>query len=96
MESLKKEKEEHVSSIIHKKSIKDNESAVAYQCSLNAIDSMIAGDLGISAGLPWFFQSWARDELISLKALMSIGEFSLAKKIITRLGDGKPSPKLSE
>jgi len=86
-ESLKKEKENHVSDIIHQKKIKDNEVAVAYQCSLNALDSMVVGDEGISAGLPWFFQFWARDELISLKALLNIGEFSLAKKILLKYMD---------
>ena len=81
-EKLKKEKEAHVSSLIHRKSIDDNETAVAYQCSLNALDSLVVNEEGISAGLPWFFQFWARDELISLKAVMLMGNYSLAKKII--------------
>ena len=38
---------------------------------------------GLYAGLPWFFQFWSRDELISLKALNSINP-NLAKKIILR------------
>jgi len=35
---------------------------------------------GVFAGLPWFFQFWSRDELISLKAFMLQGKFGFAKK----------------
>jgi len=95
--SLKRERENHVSDVIHRKSIKDNEIAVAYQCSLNAVDSMSSSDSGLMAGLPWFFQSWARDELICLKALISMGDYTKAKKILFkylhRIG---PEAKLPE
>ena len=37
---------------------------------------------GIYAGLPWFFQKWTRDEMISLRALTLVGEEQLAKKIL--------------
>ncbi len=80
--SLKKRKEKHITKLIHRKQIGDDETAVAYQCSLNAIDSLKVNDEGISAGLPWFFQFWARDELISLKALMDMGQYAFAKKIL--------------
>ncbi len=36
----------------------------------------------IVAGLPWFCKPWIRDELISLKALLILGEVDLFKKII--------------
>ncbi len=85
--SLKKDKENHITSLIHRRIIKDDEVAVAYQCSLNAIDSLAVNDAGISAGLPWFFQFWARDELISLKALINMEKFSLAKKILFKYLD---------
>ncbi len=46
---------------------------------------------GIFAGLPWFFQVWSRDELISLKGLIQIAKvnkdemlFEKIKKILTR------------
>ncbi len=81
-EKLKSEKEKHVSSIVHRKKLKGTEEDVAYQCALNAIDSMKVNELGISAGLPWFYQFWARDELISLKALINMGQYDFAKKII--------------
>lgn len=79
---LKKKKEKHTAGVIHRKDIGKDEHAVAYQCSLHAIDSLKVEDRGIVAGLPWFFQFWARDELISLKALMGMGQYSFAKKIL--------------
>jgi hypothetical protein len=38
----------------------------AYNCCLNSLNQLTS-DEGIIAGLPWFFQFWTRDELISLK-----------------------------
>lgn len=32
------------------------------------------------AGLPWFFQEWRRDELLSLRAFLEIGESEFVKK----------------
>lgn len=40
--------------------------------------------LGLFAGLPWFFQFWSRDELISLKALIMLGKRDEAKEILMR------------
>ena len=40
--------------------------------------------VGIYAGLPWFFQFWSRDELISLKALMLSGKRKQVKDILFR------------
>jgi len=40
--------------------------------------------LGIFAGLPWFFQFWTRDELISLKGLMLSGKNKETKEILLR------------
>jgi len=39
---------------------------------------------GIYAGLPWFFQFWARDELVSVKALMLMGKYEYAKEILLK------------
>ena len=41
---------------------------------------------GIFAGLPWFFQFWTRDTLVSLKALLKI-DSSLVKKILLQYLD---------
>lgn len=81
-EKLRKESEEYVRDLIHKKKIRNEESAVSYQCSVNALDSLTVKGKSISAGLPWFFQSWARDELISLKAFITIEEFDFVKDVL--------------
>lgn len=65
---------------------KDREIKSAYICATNSINSLITtinNQTGIFAGLPWFFQFWSRDELISLKALI-LQKNPLAKKIILR------------
>lgn len=45
------------------------------------------------AGIPWFFYPWSRDELVSLKALMIVGNTSIVKSILTwylnRLQNGR-------
>ncbi|MBU1198620.1 MAG: hypothetical protein KKF46_08030 [Nanoarchaeota archaeon] len=38
--------------------------------------------VGIFAGLPWFYQFWARDELISIKALLHQHKYYLVKSIL--------------
>jgi glycogen debranching enzyme len=40
--------------------------------------------VGIFAGLPWFYQFWARDELVSLKALMLQDKHYLVKSILLK------------
>ncbi len=49
--------------------------------ALLAIDALKTPD-GLLAGLPWFSQVWARDELISLKSLILAKEFATVKKIL--------------
>ena len=45
----------------------------------------------IHAGLPWFFQYWLRDELISLEGLAALQQNSPIKKILLRiLASAKP------
>jgi len=39
-------------------------------------------ETGLYAGLPWFHQRWARDELVCVKALLHSGQESLAKSIL--------------
>lgn len=43
---------------------------------------------GIYAGLPWFYQLWARDELISLAGLISKNKYDLVKEILMRYWRG--------
>ncbi len=51
-------------------------SSVAKKCA-SSIEELYNAKKGFSAGLPWFFQVWARDELFSLLCLKNI-----KKKII--------------
>jgi len=69
---LKKKQER---SLIYKTPIKSKELRMAYNASLNSLNSLLVnvdGKFGLFAGLPWFFQFWTRDEMISLKALARI------------------------
>ncbi len=83
-QKLIKEKQDSIYNLLNnkldlKKQIKD-----AYYCAINSLDSLTTNDQGLFAGLPWFFQFWARDEAISCKALISQERFDLAKKILFR------------
>lgn len=40
--------------------------------------------IGLFAGLPWFFQFWSRDELVSLKGLSLLGKNKEVKEILLR------------
>ena len=61
---------------------------IALDVAMKSLDDMLIStdrkerSVGIIAGLPWFFQFWARDELISLKALMLQDKHYLVKSII--------------
>lgn len=61
---------------------------IALDIAMKALDDLLISterqerSVGIVAGLPWFYQFWARDELISLKALMLQEKHYLAKSIL--------------
>ena len=65
----------------------DKKTEIAYLCAQKSFDDLTI-DLetreGIYAGLPWFFQYWSRDELISLKAAILSRDYYAAKKIIIK------------
>lgn len=96
---LKRLQQSDISRLIHHKVITKPNIDAAYKCSVNAVFSLhnrINNRGGLYAGLPWFFQFWSRDELISLRALMQIGEIHSAKEIILRyLDDIQPDGRLS-
>ncbi len=95
-EDLKREREVSIVKLIGKKKYKDQEQDLAYKCAVNALDALTIDEKGIYAGLPWFYQYWARDELISLKAPMLLGNYALAKKILFKyleqVNEKSPSP----
>ncbi|MBU0535572.1 MAG: hypothetical protein KKE20_01300, partial [Nanoarchaeota archaeon] len=69
------------------KKIKDKDKMIAYKAACLSLDHLITNldrKKGVYAGLWWFFQFWARDEAVSLKALIDQGKYDLAKEIIFR------------
>ncbi len=77
--TIKKTQKKHINSIISKKTCGSDETWMAYNCCINSLDQLTSPD-GIIAGLPWFFQLWTRDELISLKNT----EKKIKKTILSR------------
>lgn len=74
---LKKNQAENFNSMIIKdkilNNIKDKEIKFSYIAAKSSLDQLSIIDnkyYRMLAGLPWFFQAWSRDELISLKAFM--------------------------
>ena len=61
---------------------------IAMNSAMKALDELLISidrnerKVGIIAGLPWFYQVWARDELISLQALILQEKYFLAKNIL--------------
>lgn len=61
---------------------------IALNAAMKALDDLTMSvecherSVGVFAGLPWFFQFWARDELISLKALIFQEKYSLVKSVL--------------
>jgi glycogen debranching enzyme len=69
-------------------------TGVVQNTAIKALDNLIINInqknniTGIFAGLPWFYQFWARDELISIIGLITEEKYSLAKDIIFRYING--------
>ncbi|MFH0875556.1 MAG: amylo-alpha-1,6-glucosidase [archaeon] len=82
------ERETHYANITHKfHHIKDTKIKFALLLCENSFDmlfSYVEKKEGIFAGLPWFFQFWARDEAVCLGALIKQKKYGLAKSIIMR------------
>ncbi|MDP7324094.1 MAG: amylo-alpha-1,6-glucosidase [Candidatus Woesearchaeota archaeon] len=57
----------------------------ALRNSIISFDQLLVKREGLYAGLPWFFQFWARDQAICLKALSLIRKRASAKKILFQL-----------
>ncbi|MCK4491386.1 MAG: hypothetical protein KAU03_02100, partial [Candidatus Altiarchaeales archaeon] len=84
----------HIGRLTRSIEIKGNDVDLAYACCVNSLDQLTTNE-GVIAGLPWFFQYWTRDELISLRNL----KLSLRRKILFRdiellMADGKLPSKL--
>ena len=55
---------------------------VAYASAANALDRLVVDDCNVYAGLPWFFQFWARDSAVSSKALSIIGRHDVSRVLL--------------
>jgi glycogen debranching enzyme len=73
--------------IIHKQNISQKVAYICTQYALNNLVNKVDSTKGIFAGLPWFFQFWSRDELISLHALIIMRQYGLVKDILMRYID---------
>jgi len=78
---LAKESEDFASDMIADIEIKNGEMRAAAECAHYSL-VCLRENHGLCAGLPWFHQRWARDELVSTKALLHSGQKSLAKVIL--------------
>ena len=66
----------------------DKKIKIAYICALNSLSNLaVNSDSGVIAGLPWFFQFWARDTLISLKSMSKINKNFSKKVLFDYLGE---------
>lgn len=94
LEEIKNSEKKHFfGNVIGNKSVRNilrdekisGEIKIAYVSAANSLGNLAVDcdNYGVFAGLPWFFQFWARDALVSLKALSKINE-KLAKKIFFR------------
>ena len=70
--NVNKLKRKQLNSLIYKYIPGSKDRRLAYNASLNSLNSLIV-DVnnyhGMIAGLPWLFQFWSRDELLSLNAM---------------------------
>ncbi len=80
-EELAREAESFASEIISGVHVKSDEMRSAMECARYSLACLQANH-GLFAGLPWFHQRWARDELVCVKALLHSGQESLAKVIL--------------
>lgn len=94
MQEIKNREKEHFFSMLKNESVRrviankkiGKEIKVAYVNALNSLNNLIVDsrdNYGVIAGLPWFFQFWARDSLVSLKSISKINE-KIAKKMLFR------------
>ncbi len=80
-DKIMKEEEQRMADLLNEEP--EGKNGIARRCCVAALDALSLDD-GIYAGLPWFFQFWARDEIICTKGLMLAGKTHLAKMILMR------------
>jgi glycogen debranching enzyme len=80
LKEIEQEKMERINKDV--KDISSEKVNLAYNSCRIMLDNLCS-QKGIFAGLPWFFQYWARDELISLKGLREVKK-QKAKEILEK------------
>ena len=93
LNGLKQKEKEHFFNTLKNDNIKkilannkiSKEIKIAYVNAANSLSNLAVENknfYGIFAGLPWFFQFWARDTLTSLKSISKINK-NIAEKILS-------------
>ncbi len=85
-----KDKEEVIKEVnkIYIKEALQGKKELDVLCAENSLSGLLSfREMGIYAGLPWFFQFWPRDEAVSLKSLFTLKP-QKAKEIYLKLLDG--------
>lgn len=65
--------------------IDTKENQLAFNCAWKSILDLYVdfdNNKGFYAGLPWFFQIWTRDEAISMKSVIQMKKYDMAKSIL--------------
>src|SRR3989338_3963316 len=92
LNSLKQQEKSHFFNMLKNENIRkiitdekiSKEIRLAYVNAANSLNNLFVeskNNYGVFAGLPWFFQFWARDALISLKPILKINKI-FAEKIL--------------
>jgi hypothetical protein len=79
IKEIKEKQRNHVEDLTRDVRFKPDKINLAYKCCINSLDQLTTEE-GVTAGFPWFFQRWTRDEAISLKNL----DRAVKKKILNR------------
>ncbi|MDD5433245.1 MAG: amylo-alpha-1,6-glucosidase [Candidatus Pacebacteria bacterium] len=100
---LKKEKRKELKKSIDWAKLRNQKLAMAYYCAQNSLGELIFKENGqeyVEAGLPWFFNVYSRDELISLKAIsqkQSHVAWRICLEMLSLIGENGQLPnKLNE
>ncbi len=92
LNSLKQQEKSHFFNMLKNENIRkiitndkiSREIRIAYVNAANSLNNLVVESKknhGIFAGLPWFFQFWARDSLVSLNSLHKINK-GISEKIL--------------
>ncbi|MBI2144341.1 hypothetical protein HYU17_04300 [Candidatus Woesearchaeota archaeon] len=72
-----------------------NETGFAVNAARIALDKLRASN-GLYAGLPWFFQEWSRDEMVSCAALPAAAKKKIVLKYLDKALDDGRLPNITD